>query len=587
MTPAEYLVSQGILTEETVFSALAEACGLPFLPDRGFRPQSVEAKCIALGEESCGPVLIGVTRDQTIYAVAPPYDSFAEVLDLCRRRPDLAQWVRITTPAALGFAVNHLNSPEGDLESRFPQFSARRRFSSGQIGWAASLIGGLVLGATVPLSLLLVAGALVIAACSTLIGLARLASALAAGPGDLHFTLPAALLDRRVIWPRYTVLVPLFREAASVASLIAHLEALDYPREKLQILLLVEPDDPETLKHLPKRLPPQMRVLRVPWGSPRTKPRALAHGLEQATGDLLTIYDAEDRPEPDQLRQAALVFALSPPTVGCLQARLCADNAGESFFARHFALEYACLFDQLLPWLHRHDWPIPLGGTSNHFRTEALLASGAWDKFNVTEDADLGIRLSRRGYRSGVLASTTFEEAPITWRAWRRQRARWHKGWIQTFFVHTRDLRGTFKDLGLARLAVVLALIGGNMLVMALGPLCAILMSLYALGVLDLPLLDASWRGAFGWVCVASLVFCHAASAVALLLAARMRGLGVRLRDALTLPLYWLFNAQAFYQAVWEFARSPHGWNKTEHGVSRARRPTMTASAHGITQPGE
>ncbi len=579
MSPSEYLVSRGFLTEDTVYSALAEACGLPFLPTRGFRPQSINCRYISLGADECGPLLIGLTEQDTIYAVAPDFAAFADVLDLCRRRPELRRWVRITTPDALRHATTHLNSPEGDLESRYPDFSARYRVNKAQIIKGVSLGVGFLFGCFIPLVSTLVFCALAMALCCTMFGVARLASAWSSRHDSPSFRLPPSIADGPINWPRYTILIPLYREAASVSGLVQHLKLLQYPRDRLQVLFLLERDDLETARHLKECLPANMEIVWVPDGAPRTKPRALSHGLEQATGSLITVYDAEDRPEPDQLKLAAFFFALATPEVACLQARLSIDNSEDSFLTRHFALEYACLFDQLLPWLHRHDWPFPLGGTSNHFRTEALIATGAWDKFNVTEDADLGIRLARLGYACGVLPSSTFEEAPITWKAWRQQRARWHKGWIQTFFVHTRNLGHLLQDLGWRRLCVALSLIGGNIAVMALSPVCVVLVGLYSFGWLEVPQLEGSLRGAFTAVCLGSVCICYSGSVAALLWGARQRRLKGVWLQALTLPAYWALNACAFYQAAWEFLRQPHGWNKTEHGVSKSRRKILTAKA--------
>lgn len=573
MSVSRYLVEQGFLNEQAVYSALAEACGLPFLPDRSFRPLSVNSGCISLGGAGHGPLLIGMTERDTVYAIAPDYEHFAEVLALVKRRPELLRWVRVTTPAAMRHATGLLNSPEGDLESRYPHYSARERIDHAQMVQGMVLCLGFCIGCFIPLMSGLVACACLIALWCAGVGISRFVS-MWTSLGDVRcYSLPQELCTADIRWPSYTVLVPLYREAAAVDGLVEHLLQLDYPTDRLQVLLLLEREDHETHAALKAwRLPSHMSVMRVPAGSPRTKPRALSHGLDQATGALVTVFDAEDRPEVDQLKLAAFFFALAPPSVACFQARLAADNPGDGFLARHFALEYACLFDQLLPWLHRRNWPIPLGGTSNHFRSEALIAVGAWDKFNVTEDADLGIRLVRQGYQCAVLPSTTYEEAPISWAAWRHQRARWHKGWIQTFFVHTRHLGRSYRELGATRLLATLCLIGGNLMVMALSPVFACLLSAYCLGILKVPQLEGIGQGIFVVMCLGSAGLCYAGCALSLLQGARQRRLGLRLSDVLTLPFYWLLNAIAFYQAAWQFLRAPYAWNKTEHGISQRRK---------------
>ena len=231
--------------------------------------------------------------------------------------------------------------------------------------------------------------------------------------------------DRRL--PTYSVLVPLYREAAVVPDLIRHLKRLDYPASKLQVLLILEADDEESLTAVRRHADAaQFELVVVPPSQPRTKPKALTYALNFARGDYVVVFDAEDRPEPDQLRKAAAAFR-ERPDLGCVQARLTPDNR-DSWLARMFTLEYAANFDVLLPALASWRVPLPLGGTSNHFPRDVLEAVGAWDPFNVTEDADLGVRLARFGYQTATLHSRTFEEAPVTFRQWLPQRRRWVKG---------------------------------------------------------------------------------------------------------------------------------------------------------------
>lgn len=239
--------------------------------------------------------------------------------------------------------------------------------------------------------------------------------------------------DDSEVLPRYSILVPIYDEAAVVPDLVAALDALDYPRDRLEIFLILESVDAETRAAVAATpLPPHMIPVIVPDGSPRTKPRALNYALRRATGDLVVIYDAEDVPEPDQLRRAAALLA-TDPTLGCVQARLNVLNDAETWLTRQFAIEYTVLFDCLLPTLDRLGLPVPLGGTSNHFSRAVLEKVGGWDPFNVTEDADLGIRLARTGWTVKVLASTTWEEAPANFKTWLKQRTRWLKGWMQNY----------------------------------------------------------------------------------------------------------------------------------------------------------
>jgi cellulose synthase/poly-beta-1,6-N-acetylglucosamine synthase-like glycosyltransferase len=256
----------------------------------------------------------------------------------------------------------------------------------------------------------------------------------------LHWSRPAGQRLRRLSdaeLPVYTVLAPLHREAAILGQLVRSLAALRYPRHKLDIKLVVESEDHETRTALARcRLPPGFEVIVVPPALPLTKPKALNYALAFARGSLLTVFDAEDIPEPGQLRLAADIFAASGPEIACLQARLAFYNSHENWLARQFAIEYAVLFDLQLPMLSALSCAFPLGGTSNHFRTAALKRVGRWDPYNVTEDADLGFRLARHGYRCRAIAASTHEEANVALANWMQQRARWLKGFLRLVNGH-------------------------------------------------------------------------------------------------------------------------------------------------------
>jgi cellulose synthase/poly-beta-1,6-N-acetylglucosamine synthase-like glycosyltransferase len=272
-------------------------------------------------------------------------------------------------------------------------------------------------------------------------------------PGDIRVS-PEEIeqLDEDTL-PVYTVLVPLYKEAGIAQKIVNSVTALDYPAEKLDVILLLEEDDLQTRGALEETtLPACVRTLLVPEGKPKTKPRACMHGLGVARGQYLVIYDAEDRPEPDQLKKAVIGFRRLPERVACLQAKLNYYNPRQNWLTKWFTIEYTTWFDLFLPGLNRMRMPIPLGGTSNHFKTEPLREIGGWDPFNVTEDCDLGIRLHEAGHRTRVMDSTTWEEANSDLGNWIRQRSRWVKGYVQTHLVHTREsLKGM-------RIVVALAL---------------------------------------------------------------------------------------------------------------------------------
>jgi cellulose synthase/poly-beta-1,6-N-acetylglucosamine synthase-like glycosyltransferase len=361
-------------------------------------------------------------------------------------------------------------------------------------------------------------------------------------------------------WPTYTILCPLYREANVVSDLVAAIDALDWPRHALDAKLLVESDDAETLAaaRAAAAHAPYIEIVVVPACAPRTKPKALNLGLARARGDYVVVYDAEDRPHPQQLRAALAAFEEGGEALACVQAPLVIDNAEASWIARQFAAEYAIQFREILPLLARLGLPLPLGGTSNHFRTAILRDIGAWDPYNVTEDADLGYRLARDGFAAGVIGPPTCEEAPITFSAWLNQRTRWIKGHMQTWLVLMRDPFGAAREMGLsAFLSMQLMLGGGVLAAFAHGPMAFILM-IAALSPYDLLTPVDFVLALFGY-CVA--VF------AALTACALSNNLSPA-RAALTMPFYWPLSFAAAVRALFELVFRPHHWSKTAHGVS-------------------
>ncbi len=448
------------------------------------------------------------------------------------------------------------------LRRTYPVFSAVQRFSRAQkevLSLAALVVAALALLA--PRALLVALGL-----TFGLFYLAMAALHVSAAASRWRASVPPLLKDHAL--PVYTVLAPLYREAAVLGQLLQALARLDYPAKKLDIKLLVEEDDGETRAALRGFvLPPHMEVLVVPRGAPRTKPRALNHGLAFARGELLTIYDAEDVPHPGQLRVAASCFAVQGADMACLQAPLGWYNATASFFSRMLAVDYAAHFHVILPWLHKLGLPLPLGGTSNHFRVAALREAGAWDPFNVTEDADLGLRLARKGWRTGVLPAGigTQEEACTEYACWRHQRARWIKGWLQTFLVHQRMPTQLMHEVGAGGYFVLYALLGAGVFAALLHPffLALTLATLLHPGVL-FPGFMSSLLAAMGMV-----VFVAGYTGAFLSAREGLRRTGQRrlLPWLVFLPFYWLLVSLAAWLALWDFIRRPHHWRKTAHGA--------------------
>jgi cellulose synthase/poly-beta-1,6-N-acetylglucosamine synthase-like glycosyltransferase len=390
---------------------------------------------------------------------------------------------------------------------------------------------------------------------------------LAVVPGMVPPPLAAADEIADAALPVYSVLVPLRNEVHMVESLARALGNLDYPAEKLDIKFVVEARSDATIAAVTALLgDPRFELVAVPDEAPRTKPKALNYALPFVRGQHVVVFDAEDIPQPGQLRQAASLFA-QHPELDCLQAELVIDNASENWLTTMFAGEYAGLFGLLLPALAHWRLPMPLGGTSNHFRVQALREVGGWDAFNVTEDADLGVRLARLRYKSATFASRTSEEAPITLHAWMAQRSRWMKGWMQTFIVHSRHPLTFIRDIGW-RGFLAFEIYVGSLIISALLHTAFLVTAILRL-VFMLP---QSRLDIWGILYIVVLVFGYGA-AMALVGAGLLRLERRRLLIAqLTLPFYWLLHSAATLRAGHELLIRPFFWAKTEHGCSRLRR---------------
>ena len=389
----------------------------------------------------------------------------------------------------------------------------------------------------------------------------RSMAAVASRP-EIH---PSELADDEI--PNYTVVVALYRETSVVEDLVKAIDAFDYPKGKLDIKLVVEQRDVETLSRIVElRLPGRYEVIVAPSGGPQTKPRALNIALSSARGDLVVVYDAEDIPAPDQLRLAASRFA-ADKDLDCLQARLAIRNHSESWLSKLFAIEYATLFDVINPGLCALNLPIPLGGSSNHFRVPSLVGVGAWDEWNVTEDADLGIRLARFGYKVRALDSDTLEEAPYELGNWFRQRVRWQKGWMQTLIVHSRRPIFFWRDLGPQRAVAATTFIVGAIFGCLFWPAFAIgtIWRALAVGQGALP----PWRemsDVFTYILALSGVWMILLPAI---VAAKLRRLKLTAGLIVLLPVYYILVSMATWTAMLDLILWPHYWAKTAHGRSR------------------
>jgi cellulose synthase/poly-beta-1,6-N-acetylglucosamine synthase-like glycosyltransferase/peptidoglycan hydrolase-like protein with peptidoglycan-binding domain len=382
-----------------------------------------------------------------------------------------------------------------------------------------------------------------------------------------------AAMDPRSL-PVYTILLPLYKEKPStIRALFDALSAIDYPKHKLDGLLLIEDDDAQTRAAIEKvGRPAWMRSLPLSPGVPRTKPRAMSIGLRYAKGTLVTVYDAEDQPDRAQLKKAVWGFQRADDSVACLQAKLGYYNPRQNLLTRWFTLEYDAWFNIFLPGLHRIGAPIPLGGTSNHFRRSSLEECFGWDPYNVTEDADLGVRFARLGLRTAMLESTTDEEANSQLANWVRQRSRWSKGYMQTLLVHTRQPIRLLRDLGAKATAAFLLTIGGAVATALLAPIFWLLLILWLY-------LQPAWiadlfPGPIYYAASVSLVAGNFLLVFLSLYAAVGRAHDDLAPHALLIPVYWVLMSAATYMALVELFLRPHHWHKTDHGLHLAEEPT-------------
>lgn len=390
------------------------------------------------------------------------------------------------------------------------------------------------------------------------------------------FTEPIISVSKREInqssenlWPTYTILCPLYKEWEMLPQFVKAISELDYPKKKLQVLLLLEEDDITTINKVRSlELPKYFQALIVPNSIPKTKPKACNFGLSKALGEYTVVYDAEDIPDPDQLKKAMIAFKKSGSRIGCIQAKLNFYNPNQNILTRLFTLEYSLWFDLVLTGLQSINAPIPLGGTSNHFKTKHLKSFSGWDPFNVTEDADLGIRLVKRGYKTAIVDSTTWEEANSDFKNWFDQRTRWIKGYIQTYLVHMREpqklLRGT-KKLDLLTFQLI---IGGKVLSMIINPFMWLLTFSYFIFrgyvgtfIESLYIMPIFYTGVFCLI-VGNFLYMYY-----YMIGAAKRNQWTLVPFTLLIPIYWLMMSLAAFRAFYELLTKPYYWHKTQHGL--------------------
>ncbi|WP_244483765.1 glycosyltransferase family 2 protein [Rhizobium sp. Root482] len=578
-TVEEELLASREIDEAIYFEALAEKLGLDFMP--WIDPARVQ-DVVGLDTQLAQPEVLRVhhaTRPP-VTVIVPSIAQLDAVAALLARRPSLRNTLAVSTPTAVRAAawkagsLRRVSATTRALFEAAPLHSARITFWGKQGFYTGIFVCALMVAALMLpfISLLLLHIVL------TLFYLANFAVRLHAcgcvfmqGKTGTQAQTPAqsqAEPQRPAEPPPvYTVLVALYRERSVAAQLLAALDRLDWPRSRLDIKLICEEDDEETiaaLRDVP--LGPEYEIVLVPVHLPRTKPKALSYALPGVRGQFVTVYDAEDRPHPGQLREAHAAFLAAPANVICLQAPLIITNARRSWLSALFALEYAGLFRGLLPMLSLTGMPLPLGGTSNHFRTAELREIGGWDPYNMTEDADLGMRLHRLGYRSRVIYKPTFEEAPSTLSIWLGQRTRWFKGWLQTWLVLMRRPGRLGREMGWPAFAVFQVLIAG-MLLSALSHPVIIGFLVYLAWVMIAGGTHVEGWLAF-WLFVGDTLNIFGSYAVFVALGFSRMGRGEKAAVGwrwILVPGYWLIMSLAAWRALLELRTDPFSWNKTPH----------------------
>lgn len=576
MRLGEVLVAQGIISPLQLQQELAGQLGLPFANLRDDPPdpsllspdrldEYVRWRAIPWRRQADGSLLIASCDPQTT-STALHAEGYSEPWSLA-----LATSLDVTLALQARFRERLTEDAILSLWRRDSMFSAREVITPKQGAGVYALLAVLCVGAAIAplhtvIALFVLLNVLFLAFVAFKLSLCLVGARLRDTGSSRNEAVARAIPEADL--PTFTILVPMYKEPDVLPILANALRRLDYPLAKLDIKLVLEEDDTETFEAAKRlRLEGVFQIVRVPPSQPRTKPKACNYALALARGEYCVIYDAEDKPEPDQLRKVVAAFRAGDERLACVQARLNYFNATENFLTRLFALDYAAWFDYYIPALDHLRIPIPLGGTSNHFRTDILRELGGWDPYNVTEDADLGIRITQKGYRVGVIDSTTWEEACSRVRPWIRQRSRWMKGYAQTWLVHMRRPLHLLRSCGWRGFLGFQAFIGGTVLTALFNPVLWVLYGLWLMfGVTAAEVLHP---GILLHVNLAALIIGNAffiyIAMAAPMKRPKLRGLAIW---GLLVPFYWLLVSLAAWRGVLQLATNPHHWEKTPHGIS-------------------
>ena len=568
------LLASGLVDEQAFFASMAREIGVEYIA-------SLDAGRLLMDDKACWAQLEPNSRVMSAtlkeepgrysHVVAPDERGWEMLKRYCHDSPNFRQRIRVTAPSVIRsallersrgvltqFARDHLHDTRPDLSAR-------------DVLWPWQAYGLGLITAILPIAIVMapamVLFGLHLLLVSFFIACAALRATAAiwrpkAKPPDISLPLSPDL-------PVYSVLVALYQEAEVVPDLLVGLSKLQWPRSKLEVKLVCEQDDAETIAAISAHpLRAYVEVVQVPPSLPRTKPKALAYALRLSRGELIVLYDAEDRPHPMQLAEAWQRFDAAGRDLACLQAPLEIANRRQNIITNMFGFEYAALFRGLLPWLADNRITLPLGGTSNHFRRDVLEEIGGWDPYNVTEDADIGLRLARHGFRCETLTCPTREQAPEDFGSWHRQRVRWFKGWTLTWLVHMRQPGALAAALPLFSFVVTQILFAGMVLSALLHLLLVLLLAGLAVQLaFDVPM--GLWQSrlvTFDLLSIALGYGAFLALGWVVLTPGDRRGFW---KLCLFTPVYWTMLSLAAWCALFELWRRPHYWAKTPHRRAR------------------
>jgi cellulose synthase/poly-beta-1,6-N-acetylglucosamine synthase-like glycosyltransferase len=567
----EILVSLGMASEEQIWGALSAQWGTSLGDLKNHWIDPALAHALPRADSVRYQMLpLRAVGDIVVLAMADPYDNHARLL--AERRlgakvvPVLARPSAIRAAQGEVYAESVLDESIAALRRAHPEASAHvlltedQKVAGAAIGMA-SLLLAIIFGGVFFIWI----AAAIIALYAIVVSFRTWVIVRGAKFQDV-IQVSKDELDALTDLPIYTILCPLYREAGVLPQLVKACADLDYPKSLLDVKLLLEADDLETLDVVRSfDLPSYFDVVVVPAEGPRTKPKACNYGLQFARGEYVVIFDAEDIPEPDQLKKAIATFRRSAPNVGCVQAKLSFYNPHQNILTAWFTLEYTSWFDFFLPGLVDLGLPVPLGGSSNHFPTALLRELQAWDPNNVTEDADLGMRLHRAGYRTVIVDSTTFEEANSDFVNWVKQRSRWGKGYAISWIVQMRHPRRLYKELGLKSFVAVQLTLGGTFGVALLNLAVWMLTLLWILG--QFGFIQYLFPTAIYYVGMIELLVGNFFFLYIGLWSAQHRGAWALSRASLLVPIYWLIMSLAMFKALIQLFTKPGYWEKTVHGL--------------------